>query len=132
MSGKSIVGHPENESANVLPIPRLARVGDRLEDVDTPALILDLDAFENNLRSMQALAESHGMALRPHAKAHKCPEISLRQVALGARGVCCKKVTEAVPFVQAGITDIIITNEVVVRQNMVLLAHMSTWLLMSV
>lgn len=132
MAGKSIVGHPENESVNVLPIPRLARVGDRLEDVDTPALILDLDAFENNLRSMQALAESHGMALRPHAKAHKCPEISLRQVALGARGVCCQKVTEAVPFVQAGITDILITNEVVGRPKLELLAQLASRVHLSV
>lgn len=109
-----------------LPFQAIARVGDRLEDVDTPALILDLDAFEDNLRGMQSLAELHGVALRPHGKAHKCPEIALRQVALGARGICCQKVTEAWPFLQAGITDILISNEVVGRQKLELLAHLAS------
>lgn len=108
-----------------LPLPPAARVGDRLQDVDTPALILDLDAFEDNLRSMQALAESHGVALRPHGKAHKCPEIALRQVALGARGVCCQKVTEALPFIRAGVTDILISNEVVGGRKLDLLARLA-------
>lgn len=109
----------------VLPMPPVARVGDRLDDVDTPALILDLDAFEDNLRSMQALAESHGLALRPHGKAHKCPEVALRQVALGARGICCQKVTETLPFIQAGLTDILISNEVVGRSKLELLARVA-------
>ncbi len=106
-------------------LPPIARPGDRLADVDTPALILDLEAFEENLRSMQALAERNGVALRPHAKAHKCPEIALRQVALGARGICCQKVTEAEPFVRAGITDILISNEVVGHQKLALLARLA-------
>lgn len=125
MAEKSSAGLSKYEPFNGLGIPSLARVGDTLDEVDTPALILDLDAFENNLRTMQALAESHGVALRPHAKAHKCPEISLRQVALGARGICCQKVTEAQPFAQAGITDILITNEVVGRQKLELLAQLA-------
>ncbi|HLT98289.1 MAG TPA: DSD1 family PLP-dependent enzyme [Burkholderiaceae bacterium] len=114
------------ESAGVQPLVRGPRPGDRLEDVDTPALILDLDAFEDNLRSMQALAESHGVALRPHGKAHKCPEIALQQVSLGARGICCQKVSEAVPFVQAGLSDILISNEVVGRQKLELLARLAS------
>lgn len=119
-------GHLAGMAARcALPLPPQARVGDRLEDVDTPALILDLDAFEDNLRRMQAMAESHGVALRPHGKAHKCPEISLRQIALGAQGVCCQKVSEALPFVQAGVTDILISNEVVGRQKLELLARLA-------
>ncbi len=106
-------------------IPPIARPGDRLQEVDTPALVLDLDAFEENLRTMQALAEQHGVALRPHAKAHKCPEIALRQIALGARGICCQKVTEAEPFIRAGISDILISNEVVGRQKLALLARLA-------
>lgn len=113
---------PERAAAR---LPPVARPGDRLEDVDTPALLLDLDAFEENLRTMQALAEQHGVALRPHAKAHKCPEISLRQIALGAHGICCQKVTEAEPFVRAGIADILISNEVVGRQKLALLARLA-------
>lgn len=94
-------------------MPPAAQPGDRIVDVDTPSLILDLDAFEDNLRTMQVLAERHGVALRPHAKAHRCPEIALRQIALGADGVCCQKVSEAACFIAAGIRDIHISNEVV-------------------
>lgn len=126
MAEETIASVLVGETAGVLPLPKLAREGDRLEDVDTPALILDLDAFEDNLRSMQALAETHGVALRPHGKAHKCPEIALRQVSLGARGICCQKVSEAVPFVRAGLTDILISNEVVGRQKLELLARLAS------
>ena len=103
----------------------VARVGDPVGSIDTPALILDLDAFEDNLRIMQVLAERHGVALRPHAKAHKCPEIALRQIALGAEGICCQKVSEAVPFLAAGVRDIHISNEVVGAAKLVLLARLA-------
>ncbi|MDB5776822.1 MAG: D-threonine aldolase [Herbaspirillum sp.] len=90
-----------------------AQVGDARSEIETPALILDLDAFERNLQRMaQALAGSK-VRLRAHAKSHKCPEIALRQIALGAVGVCCQKVSEASIFVDAGVTDILITNEIV-------------------
>nr|BAA86032.1 low-specificity D-threonine aldolase [Achromobacter xylosoxidans] len=78
-------------------LPPAAQPGDPLARVDTPSLVLDLPAFEANLRAMQAWADRHEVALRPHAKAHKCPEIALRQLALGARGICCQKVSEACP-----------------------------------
>src|SRR5690349_2696256 len=84
--------------AEAIGVSPAARVGDPVSAIDTPSLILDLDAFEENLRTMQVLAERHGVALRPHAKAHRCPDISLRQIALGADGICCQKVQEAVPF----------------------------------
>src|SRR5450830_901772 len=90
-----------------------ARPGDHLSAVDTPALILDLDAFERNLQRMAAALRGRNVRLRAHAKSHKCPEIALRQIALGAVGICCQKVSEASIFVQAGVTDILITNEVV-------------------
>src|SRR5690606_32232331 len=106
-------------------VPPAARPGDPLTAIDTPSLILDLDAFEENLRTMQVLTERHGVALRPHAKAHKCPEIALRQIALGAEGICCQKVSEAVPFVAAGVRDILISNEVVGRAKLVLLARLA-------
>lgn len=89
-----------------------AQPGDHLSGIDTPALILDLDAFERNLARMMAALRGRNMRLRPHAKSHKCPQIALRQVALGAVGICCQKVSEAEAFVQAGIQDILITNEV--------------------
>jgi D-serine deaminase-like pyridoxal phosphate-dependent protein len=92
---------------------KAARPGDPLSAVDTPALLLDLDAFERNLRRMAAAVHGTGVRLRPHAKSHKCPEIARRQVALGAVGVCCQKVSEAAVFVDAGIEDVLVTNEVV-------------------
>lgn len=107
-------------------IPPAARPGDTLDQVDTPSLILDLDAFEENLRIMQVLTERHGVALRPHAKAHRCPDIALRQIALGAQGVCCQKVSEAVCFVAAGIRDIHISNEIVGASKLDLLARLAT------
>lgn len=90
-----------------------AAVGDRREAIDTPALILDLDAFEYNLKLMASALKNTGVRLRPHAKSHKCPEIALRQMALGAVGICCQKVSEASVFVDAGISDILITNQIV-------------------
>jgi D-serine deaminase-like pyridoxal phosphate-dependent protein len=90
-----------------------ARVGDPLSSVDTPALLLDLDAFERNLQRMAAAVAGRNVRLRPHAKSHKCPEIARRQVALGAVGVCCQKVSEAAVFVDAGIADVLVTNQVV-------------------
>ncbi|NYT61534.1 DSD1 family PLP-dependent enzyme [Alcaligenaceae bacterium] len=115
----------ESPQAETIAVPLAARLGDPLSAVDTPSLILDLDAFEENLRTMQVLAERHGVALRPHGKAHKCPEIALRQIALGATGICCQKVSEAVPFVAAGVRDILISNEVVGPAKLALLARLA-------
>jgi len=106
-------------------LPPAAQPGDPLARVDTPSLALDLTAFEANLRAMQAWADRHEVALRPHAKAHKCPQIALRQLALGARGICCQKVSEALPFVAAGIRDIHISNEVVGAAKMALLGQLA-------
>lgn len=106
-------------------IPAAARPDILMADIDTPSLILDLPAFEDNLRAMQALAERHDVALRPHAKAHRCPEVARRQIALGAQGICCQKVTEAAVFIEAGITDIHISNEVVGTVKLDLLAKLA-------
>jgi D-serine deaminase-like pyridoxal phosphate-dependent protein len=90
-----------------------ARVGDALADVDTPALVVDLDKFEANVgRMMQALA-GRGVRVRPHAKSHKCVAIARRQIAAGAVGICVQKTSEAEPFLAGGIEDVLITNEVI-------------------
>jgi D-serine deaminase-like pyridoxal phosphate-dependent protein len=88
-----------------------ASPGDPLAAVDTPALCVDLDAFERNLDRMADA--TRGIRLRPHAKSHKCPEIAKAQVARGAVGICCQKTDEAAAFVAAGIGDVLVTNEVV-------------------
>jgi D-serine deaminase-like pyridoxal phosphate-dependent protein len=92
---------------------KAAHPGDAFEDIDTPALVLDLDAFERNLARMQKALEGSNMRLRPHAKSHKCPDIALRQIQQGAIGICCQKVSEAARFVEAGVQDVLITNQVV-------------------
>ncbi|MGQ0751663.1 MAG: DSD1 family PLP-dependent enzyme [Betaproteobacteria bacterium] len=91
----------------------LPQVGLPLEELDTPSLILDLDAFESNLQRLKESLAGRKVAVRPHAKSHKCPQIALRQMALGAVGVCCQKVSEAEAMVQGGVGDVLIANEVV-------------------
>ena len=92
---------------------KAARPGDPVTAIDTPALVLDLDAFERNLQRMTDAIKGYSVRLRPHAKSHKCPEIARRQIAQGAVGVCCQKVSEAAVFVEAGIADVLVTNQVV-------------------
>jgi D-serine deaminase-like pyridoxal phosphate-dependent protein len=104
--------------------PAPAAVGARLEDVDTPALILDLDAFERNQRTLFDLARAR-VRVRPHAKTHKCPEVARRQVAMGAVGMCCQKVSEAEAMVDGGIADVLVSNEIVGGRKLERLAGLS-------
>lgn len=90
-----------------------ATVGDRLADVDTPALIVDLDILERNLKRMADDLAGKPLRLRPHSKSHKCPEIALRQMARGAVGVCCQKVSEAEVMVEWEIDNVLVSNEIV-------------------
>ena len=105
------------------PVP--AAVGDSLADVATPALIVELDALERNIAKMATLTGGTGVRLRPHAKSHKCVEIARRQVAAGAVGVCCQKVSEAAAFVEGGIADVFVSNEVVGRKKQEQLAALA-------
>src|SRR5437868_11143195 len=95
-----------------------AEIGMSLDEVDTPALIVDLDAFESNLRRLGERVKGSGVRLRPHAKTHKCPVIALKQMELGAVGVCCQKVSEAEAMVYGGVKDVLVTNEIVGRQKL--------------
>jgi len=101
-----------------------AAIGDRLEDVDTPALLLDLDAFERNQKTLFDLVKNK-VRVRPHAKTHKCPEVAKRQIALGAVGMCCQKVSEAEAMVEGGIADVLVTNEIVGARKLERLAALS-------
>jgi 3-hydroxy-D-aspartate aldolase len=102
-----------------------AEIGMPLDEVDTPALIVDLDAFERNLLRLADRVRAAGVRLRPHAKTHKCPIIALRQVELGAVGVCVQKVSEAEAMVYGGVRDVLVTNEVVGRQKLRRLAALA-------
>lgn len=101
-----------------------AAAGMRLEEVDTPALILDLDAFEGNLKRL-ADAVGRRVRVRAHAKTHKCPEIGKRQVAAGAVGLCCQKVSEAEAMIDGGIADVLVSNEIVGARKLERLAALA-------
>ena len=101
-----------------------AQPGQRLEEVDTPALVVELDAFEQNMATLSR-AVGERVRVRPHAKTHKCPEIARVQVAAGAVGVCCQKVSEAEAMVEGGIADVLVTNEIVGAPKLARLAELS-------
>ncbi|MBE7199535.1 MAG: DSD1 family PLP-dependent enzyme [Parafilimonas terrae] len=87
--------------------------GMREDEIQTPCLILDLDALEANIRKMGDYAKAHGMRHRAHGKMHKSVDVlKLQQELGGACGVCCQKVSEAEVFARAGIKDILISNQV--------------------
>lgn len=92
--------------------PRALERSLEIDQIETPALLLDLDAFERNLERMAVHAKARGIGLRPHGKTHKCPVIARRQMEKGAIGVCAAKVSEAEVFVAAGIQSVLITSPV--------------------
>lgn len=82
-------------------------------DIQTPCLILDLDALERNIKKMGDYARAHGMRHRSHGKMHKSVDVQKLQESLGgAIGVCCQKVSEAEVFARGGIQDILVSNQV--------------------
>jgi len=105
-------------------LPAPAVPGLPLADVDTPALLLDLDAFERNLGTMTDALRPFNVRWRPHAKWHKCAEIARRQIAAGAVGVCVQKTSEAEALVAGGVQDVLIANEVVGRGKLARLAQL--------
>ena len=99
-----------------------AVVGASVNDIDTPALVIDLDAMQRNLASMARFAREHEVMLRPHAKMHKSAAIAKLQMAAGAVGVCVQKLSEAEALADAGLTDIYISNEVIAPHKLARLA----------
>src|SRR6201999_1707151 len=87
--------------------------GMREDEIDTPALVIDLDAFEYNLDTMAALLAPTGVRLRAHAKTHKSPIIAKLQMDRGAVGNCVQKVAEAEVLAWGGIGDSLVSSEVV-------------------
>lgn len=91
-----------------------ARPGQTLAEIATPALVIDLDAFERNLDRMRDFLAGTGLRLRAHAKTHKSVDIARLQIERGgAVGICCQKVSEAEVFVRGGIADVLVSNEIV-------------------
>ena len=83
----------------------------KILDLPTPCLVLDLERFESNLKKMTRFARERSLALRPHAKTHKCVEVARRQIAEGATGVCAATIAEAEVMMRGGIRGLLITAE---------------------
>lgn len=84
-----------------------------LDDLDTPAVVIDLDRMEANIDRLQAYLDRHKIENRPHIKTHKVPDIARRQVRAGAVGICAQKVSEAIVMVNAGLDDVLIPYNIV-------------------
>ena len=95
------------------------------DEIDTPALLIDLDAFEANLDTMAAKLEGTGARLRAHAKTHKSPVIAHQQIARGAVGQCVQKVGEAEILAWGGVKNILVSNEVVGAAKLARLAALA-------
>ena len=90
-----------------------AMVGMNEADIQTPCLVLDLDALERNIIKMGQFAKDKNMRHRVHGKMHKSVDVALLQEQLGGScGVCCQKVSEAEAFVRGGVTDVLVSNQV--------------------
>jgi D-serine deaminase-like pyridoxal phosphate-dependent protein len=87
------------------------------DDLPTPALLLDLDAFEGNVTRMAQHLKERNRAFRPHGKTHKCPEIAKALIRAGAAGACAAKLSEAEAFAQDGVTGLLVTTAVVGRHK---------------
>jgi D-serine deaminase-like pyridoxal phosphate-dependent protein len=87
-------------------------------ELETPALLIDLDALEANLAEMAAVAARAGVGLRPHTKTHKSPEIARMQVEAGAAGITCAKLGEAEVMADGGLDDLLIAYPLVGEQKL--------------
>ncbi|TAG25568.1 MAG: DSD1 family PLP-dependent enzyme [Burkholderiales bacterium] len=113
--------------SNMRDVSRLdTLIGQSVAAIDTPALVIDLDAMERNLASMQSFAKAHSIMLRPHAKMHKSAHLALLQMQAGAVGVCVQKVSEAAVLAELGVGDIYVSNVVTALQKCEQLALISS------
>ena len=96
----------------------VSRVGTRVADLDTPAVLVELDRLEANLADTADRAKRVGVRLRPHAKTHKTAWIATEQLRHGAVGLTVAKLGEAEAFVEAGVTDILIAYPIVGEEKL--------------
>ena len=112
-SGESTVNTPTGFDNLIPGFDVAALPGMTLDEVATPALIVDLDAFEHNVAALRAHLETAGVRLRAHAKTHKSVDIARYQIDHGgACGICCQKLSEAEVMIDGGIEDVLISNQV--------------------
>ena len=103
-----------------------ALIGQRVDLIDTPALVVDLDAMDRNIQRMADFARKHQVRWRPHAKMHKSAELALLLQQAGAQGVCVQKVSEAEVLAAGGVLDITITNDVIAMPKLHRAARLAT------
>ncbi|RWK43178.1 D-TA family PLP-dependent enzyme [Mesorhizobium sp.] len=89
-----------------------------IDDLDTPAILIDVDRAEANIARAQAHADRHGLKLRPHIKTHKLPYWAKKQIAAGAVGITCQKIGEAEVMADAGLTDIFLPYNILARAKL--------------
>jgi D-serine deaminase-like pyridoxal phosphate-dependent protein len=94
-------------------------------DIDTPALLIDLDKMEHNIKKMASFFDLQFSNLRPHTKTHKCPVLAHKQLQAGAQGITCAKLSEAEVMAAAGIRDILIANQIVGADKIARLANLA-------
>lgn len=102
----------------------LPTLGQALTDLETPVLLVDLDLFESNMRHFSSFLSENDKAWRPHSKAHKSPEIAHLQLALGAIGITCAKLSEAELMVEHGIQSVLLANQIVSATKFATLAKL--------
>jgi len=100
-------------------------VGFPKQEIDTPALLIDLQKLEHNIEKMAMFTAKAGVSLRPHMKTHKCPVIAQKQITAGAIGVTCQKLGEAEVAAKSGITNILVTNQIVGQQKILRLVKLA-------
>lgn len=112
------------------PIPDAlqATVGLRVDLIDTPSLVIDLDAMDRNIQRMADFARKHQVRWRPHAKLHKSAELALQLQRAGAQGACVQKVAEAEALAAGGVDDITITNQVIAMPKLHRVARLAALL----
>ncbi|HEX5965596.1 MAG TPA: alanine racemase, partial [Pyrinomonadaceae bacterium] len=97
-----------------------------IADLETPAIVVDLDVLERNLSRMADYCRSHNLRLRPHTKSHKIPELAKRQLAHAAQGITVAKIGEAEVMLEAGITDMLIAYPIIGKGKAEKLAELAT------
>lgn len=105
-----------------------AAAGLRVDLIDTPALVVDLDAMERNIQRMADFARKHGVRWRPHAKLHKSAEIALLLQKAGACGACVQKLSEAEALAAGGVNDLFISNEILAANKLLRTARLAAGL----
>jgi len=105
-----------------------AAAGLRVDLIDTPALVIDLDAMERNIQRMADFARKHGVRWRPHAKLHKSAEIALLLQKAGACGACVQKLSEAEALAAGGVSDLFISNEILAANKLLRTARLAAQL----